>query len=215
MASIKTFVALAAIGVAAAGCARPEVVAKHNPTLYSVHQPVVQRSDYMLDLTTGPDGLSAVEQARLDGWFGALRLGYGDRISIDGADYGAADVREDVARVAASYGMLVSDGAPVTTGAVPPGSARVIVSRATASVPGCPDWAYAELTGAPISTDSNYGCATNQNLAAMIADPNDLISGRTGDGSSDAAAAVKSIKAYRDRAGSGASGGVQATGVGN
>jgi pilus assembly protein CpaD len=45
---------------------------------------------------------------------------------------------------------------------------------------------------------SNYGCATNTNLAAMIADPEDLVRGKTGDSQVDAALSGKAIKAYRE-----------------
>ena len=63
--------------------------------------------------------LSPSEAARLDGWFRSMVLGYGDTIYVDGATgYGA---RDDVARVAGQYGMLVALGAPMTAGPVPPG----------------------------------------------------------------------------------------------
>jgi pilus assembly protein CpaD len=45
---------------------------------------------------------------------------------------------------------------------------------------------------------SNYGCATNSNLAAMIADPEDLVRGKTGGPQVDAALSGKAIKAYRE-----------------
>jgi pilus assembly protein CpaD len=194
----KSFIALAALGTLAAGCAEmtPEVAAKRNPTLYSVHQPVVQRTDYVLDLGSS-GGLGSAESGRLHAWFDSLQLGYGDRISVD-TGYGDSAARDDVARVAATYGLLLSDGAPLTAGAIQPGSVRVIVSRTRASVPGCPDWSFAAASGAGISTDSNYGCATNSNLAAMIADPNDLVLGQAGASAGDAATASKAIKSYRD-----------------
>jgi pilus assembly protein CpaD len=87
------------------------------------------------------------------------------------------------------------------------GGARVIVSRAEASVPGCPNWSYAGQIGAPITTDSNYGCAMNSNIAAMVADPRDLVLGqRRTRGGGDAATASKAIKAYRDAVPTGTNG---------
>lgn len=215
MARTRSFATLLAVGALAAACTHtnPEIAARHNPTLYSVHQPVVQRTDYALELATAGNGLGSNE-ARLRAWFDALQIGYGDRISIEQAGYVDPAVRQDVARVAESYGLLLSDGAPVTAGSVQPGLVRVVVSRASASVPGCPDWAYAQLPGAPTSTDSNYGCAINSNLAAMIADPNDLIAGREAEGGTDPAVITKTIRAYRDRAGSGAAGTVSSPGAG-
>lgn len=216
MARTRSFAALLALSTMAAACTQStsEMAARHNPTLYSIHQPVVQRTDFVLDLASTGSGLPTSEAGRLRAWFDSLQIGYGDRISIDGPGHGDPAGRGDVARIAESYGLLLSDGAPITSGAVPPGSVRVVVSRASASVPSCPDWSYAALPGSPISTDSNYGCAVNSNLAAMIADPNDLIAGRVSDGSTDPATVTKTIKAYRDRAGSGAAGTVSSPGAG-
>jgi pilus assembly protein CpaD len=72
----------------------------------------------------------------------------------------------------------------------------VIASRATASVPGCPVWSGRDI--APLNnTSSNYGCATNSNLAAMVANPNDLIQGQDGT-VSGASTAGRAIRTYRE-----------------
>ena len=54
-----------------------------NRGLESVHQPVVSKSNYVLDIGTGYDGLAQGEESRVAGWFESLRLGYGDHVSID------------------------------------------------------------------------------------------------------------------------------------
>jgi pilus assembly protein CpaD len=176
-----------------------------NPSLTSVNQPVVSRTDYVLDLSTG-GGLSPAEQSRLNAWFGSLQLGYGDRVYVDGG-YADPQARDDVARIAGGYGLLLSEGAPVLAGAPQPGTVRVVVSRSVASVPGCPIWEDPQI-GQSTRTSTNYGCAINSNIAQMVADPNDLVLGQTGPGVVDGRddAAVKAIKGYRDRALSGAGG---------
>lgn len=161
--------------------------------LNSTAQPVVQRSDFVLELASQGPGLSLAERARLRHWFSSLGIGYGDRVSVESLYDGP--VRADVARVAAEYGMLLSDGAPVVAGAPEPGMVRVIVSRSTAHVPGCP---FADEHQGPSATSLNYGCAVNSNLAAMIADPNDLVLGQAGSVTGDPATAAKAIKVYRD-----------------
>jgi pilus assembly protein CpaD len=173
-----------------------------NRSLYSHNQPVVERTDYVLDLPAHGGGLSAAERARLDDWFRSLGVGYGDRVFVDGASAAGAG-RDDVARVAADYGLLLSEGAPLTEGATQPDSVRVILSRSRATVPGCPNW---EGRSGPSSTSPNYGCAVNSNLAAMIADPNDLVLGQAGSASGDAATAAKAIKVYRETAPTGTKG---------
>lgn len=194
MARLTPLAVLLLSGVALAGCSSTgNSTAGANRSVYSINQPVVQRTDYTLDLATRGEGLSSLERDRLASWFTSLRLGYGDRISVDEA-YGPSQSREDVARLAAEYGLFLSDDAPVTAGEVPPGSLRVVVSRSSASVPDCPNW---NGPGGASATSPNYGCATNSNLAAMIADPSDLVLGQAGSGR-DNATAGKAIRVYRD-----------------
>jgi pilus assembly protein CpaD len=134
-----------------------------------------------------------VERERLGQWFQSLGLGYADHIFVDASEgYGFGI--GDVANAAAEYGILLSEGAPVMAGAVPPGNLRVIVSRTTASVPNCPNWGTQR---GPSSTSANYGCAVNSNLAAMVADPNDLVLGQSGSVSGDANVSSKAIRVYR------------------
>jgi pilus assembly protein CpaD len=183
------------LGMAVSACATtaPSGGVIPNRGLDSYNQPVVERTDYVFDVDADESGLGAAERARLSAWFQSLGLGYGDRVFVD-EPYGPTTTRRDIARVAAEHGLLLSDGSPVTAGPRSAG-ARVIVSRSTAHVPNCPNW---EGPGGPSSTSSNYGCATNSNLAAMIADPSDLVLGQAGSSSGDATSASKAIKVYRD-----------------
>lgn len=168
-----------------------------NRSLNSVNQPVVSRSDYIFETRAGPDGLGRGEAERLAGWFDSLHLGYGDHISIDDpAGSGAA--RDAVARLAAHYGLLLSPSAPSAAGTPEVGALRVIVSRSSAAVPNCPNWEKKSQPEFGASTMSNYGCAVNSNLAAMIAYPEDLIHGREGNAGTDGRVAIRAIQTYRD-----------------
>ena len=176
----------------------PALAAGDDPSrgLESVNVPVVTRSDYMFD-AAAPDGsLPSSEQARLDAWFRGLDLSYGDAIFVDGSYADAA--RSDVARVASRYGMLVSNGSPIVQGMVAQGSVRVVVSRTRASVPNCPNWSVKSQPNFANHSMSNFGCGVNANLAAMIADPNDLVWGREGTGIGDADTASRAIRSYRN-----------------
>ncbi|HBM05323.1 MAG TPA: pilus assembly protein CpaD, partial [Erythrobacter sp.] len=86
-----------------------------NKSLYSARQPVVERTNFTLDVQTGGQGLPVAEQQRIAGWFDAMGLGYGDRISLDDPTANPA-VSEDLAALAERHGLLVSDGSPVTAG---------------------------------------------------------------------------------------------------
>jgi len=160
-----------------------------------VNVPVVTRSDYAFDLAA-PDGvLSPTESARLNGWFEGLELGYGDTIYVQGPyAYGA---RDEVARIAGNYGLMVSPGAPVTAGVVNPGTVRVVVARTRASVPGCPDWGRSSSPNFKSLSSPNLGCGVNSNLAAMVANPQDLVFGREGSGVGDNRTAIKAVDSYR------------------
>jgi pilus assembly protein CpaD len=204
MSRIRSITALLVLGAAASACTTTTGGSEPNMSLYSVNQPVVQRTDFVLDLAAGPGGVSPSEVGRLHGWFQGLQVAYGDRISIDepAGGYSDGSARHAVAEAAARYGLLVDEGAPVTNGEVQPGTVRVVVSRTTASVPNCPNWERSGLS----STSANYGCATNSNLAAMIADPNDLVLGQSGSGTADPAATSRAIRSYRDAAPTGTRG---------
>jgi pilus assembly protein CpaD len=190
-----------ALGTAACGPETNRLTPISNPSPYSVNQPVVQQTSYVMDLSSGGGALPVSEQARLADWFESLGLRYGDKVYVqDGGYYGSA--RDDVAGVAAEYGVLVDEGAPVAAGPANPGGVRVVVTRASASVPGCPIWED-PLVGAPEQTSTNFGCATNSNLARMIADPNDLVRGQTGALVVDEEASSKPVRMYRSRTQSG------------
>ncbi|WP_309622318.1 CpaD family pilus assembly protein [Novosphingobium sp.] len=192
----KTLASALTLGIALAlsGCGGMA----SNPSLESVHQPVVTQTNYTLDVATGPGGISIPEQRRLSGWFEAMDLHYGDRISIDDPSRNPAN-RSAVEAVAGRYSMLVNDEAPVTPGYVNAGSVRVVVTRTTASVPGCPDWSAKSETNLRNATSTNYGCATNSNIAAMVADPSHLIQGASGSGRTTVMSGTKAIDSYRNR----------------
>ena len=75
------FLTVAVASLTLAGCAGE--LGTTNTSMYSVHQPVVERTNYAIDLASDGSSISAAEQTRLGDWFDALRLGYGDRVSVD------------------------------------------------------------------------------------------------------------------------------------
>ena len=56
------------------------------------------------------------------------------------------------------------------------------------------------------ATSPGYGCAINGNLAAMVANPEDLIEGQAGTGETVVATGNKAITTYRDAQPTGAGG---------
>jgi pilus assembly protein CpaD len=184
---------LIALGSALAGCQSvPDMPAQGVAT---VNVPVVTSADYVFDAAAPGGALAPGEGDRLNGWFQGLGLSYGDTIYVDGGYLPAA--RTQVAAIAGRYGMMVSAGAPVTAGMVQPGSVRVVVARRRAVVPGCPNWNAASQPDWDNKTSSDFGCGVNSNLAAMVANPEDLIHGREGMGVSDTITGTKAVDFYR------------------
>ena len=88
---------------------------------------------------------------------------------------------EDVAQAALSVAMLPS----------------------RAYVPDCPDWSNQTSDYNNNATHSNFGCAVNGNLAAMVADPEHLLKGAAGSGETVVMSSNKAIQSYRDQEPSG------------
>jgi pilus assembly protein CpaD len=168
-----------------------------NASLYSAKQPVVERTNFTLDVETTASGLPISEQQRLNGWFETMNLRYGDRIAIENPSQNPA-VTNAIRELAGRYGLIISDVAPATPGMLQPGQARVVITRSSASVPGCPDWSAKSDMNYTNAMSPNYGCAVNSNLAAMVADPQDLLEGKKGAGETLIATSNKAIATYRE-----------------
>jgi pilus assembly protein CpaD len=186
---------LIALGSALAGCnTMPDVPSKG---VAAVNVPVVTSTDYVFDAAAPGGALAPGEGQRLNGWFQGLGLGYGDTVYVDGA---SPEARSQIAAIAGRYGMLVTPGAPVTAGMVQPGSARVVVARRRAEVPNCPNWSRTSQPDWNNSSMSNFGCGVNSNLAAQIANPEDLLHGREGATVTDTRTATRAVEMYRSKA---------------
>lgn len=196
-----SMILLCAPALLAAGC-----TGTVNRSLDSVHQPVVSRTDYVFDVVTDGGGVSQAEMQRLVDWMAALRVSYGDRLAVDDPSGTADAARAQIGALVARYGLFLESHAPITAAAMTPGTVRVVITRATASVPTCPDYSRtgsAEFNG---NTTPNHGCAINSNLAAMAARPEDLVLGRSPDATSDPLTSSKAVQALRRAVNTGTNG---------
>lgn len=194
---MRSKLVLIALGSTLAACTNSMARGPDVPTagMASVNVPVVSRADYVFDAAAPGGMLASSEAARLDGWFQGLDVRYGDEIYVDGTSDAA---RNQVADVASRYGLLLSPGTPATAGMLAPEAVRVVVSRTVAQVPGCPNWSVPSQPNFANATMSNFGCGVNSNLAAMVANPEDLIHGRSAGAASDGSTGAKAIRMYRD-----------------
>ena len=192
---MRTKLIAVVLASAVAACSTPGTVPADRG-VSSVHEPVLSRATFAIDLAA-PDGtLPPEEVARLDAWFQSLGLAFGDSIFVDGAYSDAA--RAQVADIAGRYGVMVLPAAPVTAGVVPAGTVRVVVARNRAEVPGCPNWSRPQQPNWENRTMSNFGCGVNANLAAQVANPQDLFQGRGDPSTINSIAGIKAIEMYRE-----------------
>jgi pilus assembly protein CpaD len=72
----------------------------------------------------------------------------------------------------------------------------VVVERYVVVPPDCPNWTSPAVGDHSNQPGSNFGCATSTNLGLMVADPRDLVIGRTL-GPAEGDAALAAVKRYR------------------
>ena len=185
------FAALSAPALMLGGCGTL------NRGVDTVYQPVVSRTDYVFDVQTDSSGLAAGEADRVAGWLASMKLRYGDHVAVDDPNRNGTATARDVAAIVAHYGILTDSRAPITSAPLAPGMARVVVSRTAAKVPGCPDFSRTGSDEFEGSATSNYGCANQANLAAMVADPLDLVRGQPGTETFDSKTSGRAIDSYR------------------
>ncbi len=82
------------------------------------------------------------------------------------------------------------------TGAAANNDIRVTYIRYVAEVPPCGDWSTNLAISASNTRPPNFGCATQHNMAAMVADPRDLVAPDTS-GQADAQRRLTILERYR------------------
>ena len=142
----------------------------------------------------GSARLAPGEAARLDRLVATGVVRPADRVTIAAAGPpGLAEQRAAaVSSALLAYG-IVADTSVLET--VPANHAIVGIGRYTVTLPACPNWSEppnAEYTNAHTS---NWGCAAATNLGLMVANPADLVSGRTL-APADAGPAVTAVQRY-------------------
>ncbi len=196
-------IAAAALPLAACGAGDTTNFARG---VESVHQPVVSYATYVFDVRTdGGSSLSGMEKDRLAGWLDSLGVAYGDTVAISTGDADAPiPVQQDIATILGRRGMMIGEDNSALAGTPPPGSVRLILRRASASVPGCPNWSTRQESDMVGGTSSNFGCGVNSNLAAMVANPEDLVRGESTQSDLRTATSTRAIETYRAKAPTGA-----------
>jgi pilus assembly protein CpaD len=138
--------------------------------------------------------ITSTEMAQLDGFLARHDIGYGDRVYVLTQTSGAVPAHAtNVLNYMKAHG-IAAVGLPSVE--AQPGLARVVVNRHVVVPPNCPDWSKPTTADYSNSPMSNLGCSTTANLGTMVADPSELIQGRS-PGAADAEGSTGSIQRYR------------------
>jgi len=144
--------------------------------------------DLKVQFGAGADGMSPEDAAKFDSFLTDYRLhGNGSLgISVPSGASSRAAITYFGERAAASG--ISRDKILVSTHEAANGDRRVDVSYIayTARTQSCGDWSENEAFTLENQTPRNFGCSVQQNIAAMVADPRDLL-GPGGQGPVDTA----------------------------
>jgi pilus assembly protein CpaD len=126
----------------------------------------------------GSTDLSRAEIGSLEDFIARQQVGYGDKVEIR---VPGNDARAEMRQATVVGQHLMRDGIAFTrSSTASPNGLRVAVVRSVTIPPACPDWRKPDNDGDPSNTSmSNLGCANMRNLSLMIADPSELIAGRS------------------------------------
>jgi pilus assembly protein CpaD len=155
---------------------------------------IVDAAESRVDVAFVPGSARLAQPNTIQRLVASGRIRPSDRVTIAvSGTPGLAEQRTAVvSRELLAYGIVAD---PLPLGTVPPNHAVIGIGRYTVTLPPCPNWSsppQAEYTNAH---NSNWGCAAATNLGLMVANPADLVSGRTM-GPTDATTAVTAVERY-------------------
>jgi pilus assembly protein CpaD len=189
---------LSVLAIIVAGCA--QTVADWTPAA-TPHEIKVQwvTHEHSISFASPANLLTKQESRSLDRFLGEIDLRPSDRLFVDVgpksgdvvADKRVSVINEQLRHYVPGAQALVITGEKGTDSDI-----RLIVGRYVALPPNCPDLSKPSDSNPGNFNDSNFGCSTQRNLGLMLANPGDLLRGRTL-GPADGQALSRSLRAYR------------------
>jgi pilus assembly protein CpaD len=139
----------------------------------------LQETTHQLSFANGK--LSAIEEVNLAAFLSASGLRYADRLTLRISEPAMSNgYRSSINIVLGRFGLSISNVETII--GLQTGKAILAVSRPTVTLPECGIHSGPNGLNSNNENMSNYGCATRSNLAAMVANPADLVSGNELDG---------------------------------
>ena len=204
---IAKFSTIVLVASAISSCASgPFNSEQHALTVAEAHPISVDSQVITMTIDVDPStaDISNLDRARLRAMANSyLQSGHGQLTvtapSGGGADFDGQEAASDVRKALNEFGVPWSSiaGATYRTGA-PAGENQLVISYthyvATASP--CGVWRGLKVNDYRNLRSPNFGCANQNNIAALVADPRDLIA-PSAVGDRDAVFAVRGVEAYR------------------
>jgi pilus assembly protein CpaD len=169
----------------------------------SAEAPRELRVDYLrlshaTGFTAGGVQFAKGEREGLDNFLAAAEVKPDDRVYLESAadDQVTISRMNELTRDLTRKGYSVSK-LPAGHDAIAKNAVLVVVERYVVTPPDCPNWTQTPEGGHDNAVSSNFGCASMTNLSLMVADPRDLVIGRTL-GPAEAAQAGLAVQRYRD-----------------
>lgn len=190
---LRTVLALG-VGLLAAGCIYDE-------TDLTATRPLVQWQDasHRVSFPANAAELSHDQAVALNQFISGIQDGGRVTVLVGRESDRARDqLQQQRAAVIATH--LRERGIATRVAAVPGSSYRqsavVSAARLTVVTPDCPDWERIQQGGTMMGGREQFGCVTASALGSMVADPRDLMRGRTM-GSADGTAMSRGVRGYR------------------
>lgn len=151
--------------------------ARENNDLRQANRVDLVQYKHQIAFAGGSNLPSDAEYDRFDAFIRSIDMGYGDEVVLSGS----SALRRD--RLAAYIQRLAlpvriesetSDKRDATSNTV-----RVTVNRHVVTPPACPNWSNFDGNENRNTPGSHYGCSVDASLGYMIANPRDLVEGRT------------------------------------
>ena len=195
--------------------------AGENPAVSKVSdinlRPQVELVRLAYTLEAEEDGTEAPSLETLDAFYAFLedtQAGYGDTVVFD-VGKGVSETRTDgFARFVRARGL--SYGGTAALGSIPDdGNITVYLERYIVIPPECGAWTQEATRDRRNEESAHWACATQRNLALMVASPRDLLEGQRGEGNGNAVLGVQRLNQQNQTAGQGAQQGTPVVNAGS
>ena len=201
--TIRLFLSVAA-AAAATGCSSAFNGPQHALSIAEEHPITVDTQVVTMTLALDPtvEDLTAIDKARLRAFADAYMTSGHGTLTVTAPSGGADDLdgqerASDIRRYLNEVGVEWSQITGATYRSGEPSRDLILSYTHYVATPSeCGDWSDERVRQYRNLRSANFGCATQNNLAVLVADPRDLVEPAAAS-SPDSAARVRAIGAYR------------------